>query len=157
MMQAVQPQLHLQPQYSHGAIALPNRAKRLLVIDDAITVPQSTIDVLGKRAIALSLSPQHNAIQSITDILRQSSEITCLHLFAQERDNQVWLGDTLLDAQTVERYSWDFQAWFSHLYSRALLRRPQIHVHCPLAHSGAFKLAVSNPLSLLTGADVIAA
>ncbi len=158
MMQAVQPQPHLQLQFLQQAAALPaSQADQLVVIDDGMTVPQAALDTLGNRAIALSLSPQHNAIKVIADVLRQHSAITCLHLVAQERDNQIWLGDILLDAQAVERYSWDFQDWFSSSYSRMIVKRPQIHVYCQSAGHAAFKLSVLNPLALLTGADIFIA
>lgn len=154
-MQAVQP--HVQQYADHGAITFPaTRAKGLVVLDDRMTVPPSILDRVEKRAIACSVSQHQNAIEMITDILGQHPSITCLYLFARQQENRFWLGSLVLDADTIEQYSWELQAWFSHAYSQVMLKRPQIHVYCGLECNGAFKLAVLNPLSLLTGAEVIA-
>lgn len=146
-MQAVQPTS--QP-ISHVANV---RAKRLVVVDDRVTVSPSTINTF-KRAIALSIAPQDNPFQMIALTLRKYVAIDCVHVFARCQDGVVQLGNVTLDAKTVERYSWDLQDWFSHIYSQVVVRRPQIHIHCESLGDVNLEPSVLNALSQLTGADV---
>ena len=149
-MQAVQP--HTSQPLSHFAKV---RAKRLVVIDDRVTVSPSTLNALDKRAIALSIAPQDNSFQMIALTLRKYAAVDCVHVFAKCQDGMVQLGNVTLDATTIEQYSWDLQDWFSHIYSQVVVKRPQILIHYEPLCNASVEPPVLNALSQLTGAEVI--
>lgn len=148
-MQAV----HTQPSQD-TLLSLSTRAKTLLVMNDDVIVPPALMKKVGKGAIALSLSPDQNGIQMIAKLLRDYGAIDCLHIVATSRAGEVYLGNTPLTVSAIEQYSWDLQDWFTHVYSRVVRRRPQIHIHCLAGEADALNISVMNALEQLTGADV---
>ncbi|MEM9449346.1 MAG: DUF4347 domain-containing protein [Cyanobacteria bacterium P01_E01_bin.6] len=149
-MQAVQPQL-----FQPSAHLSPIRAKKLIVMDESVSVPQSTIESLSKRAIALSITSHQDVFQVISSTLRCQRTITCLHLFAQSQNGLIQCGHSVIDCNSIEQYSWDLHDWFVSVSNHVLMKRPQIHVH--LRSSGLVQIEpnILSALTQLTGAEVI--
>lgn len=68
-------------------------------------------------AVSAILPSHTNGITEIATLLAQCPNVQTVHLCTSGKPGQLNLGSVVLTADTVERYSWDIQAWFGFIPS----------------------------------------
>lgn len=125
----------------------------LVAIDASIPDSETLASSVVTGAIALILDPEQDGIAQITQALQQHPTITNLHIVSQGAPGVLYLGNTQLSSQTLDRYSWDLQAWFAS--PLASVTSALMLCGCNVAE-GSVGDDFMNKLQYLTGARIAA-
>lgn len=126
-------------------------AQRLIVIDPAVGV--HPIAASPEDEIVVILTPAQDGISQISEILQANPSITTLHIIAPAAPGCLQLGSVQLSLETLDRYAWTLQAWFS---SSPHFVVPVLVLHgCDVA-AGAAGEEFLKRLRDLTGAEITA-
>lgn len=122
------------------------------VCPSAQELGQSTVEQTA--LLAISVDENEDSIQCITELMRQHLDIVHLDLMVHAQSEGLYLGKNCLNADTLERYAWDLQEWFSGVHSLAMGDRPCIHIHVLGVRDIKQLNCITSTLVHLTGADV---
>lgn len=87
-----------------------------LVFVDAKVHNDHELDALLRPGVTLiHLDADRNGIEQITQAVAQYQAVSSIHLVAHGNPGALYLGNVELSLQTLERYAWDIQQWFSPL------------------------------------------
>jgi hypothetical protein len=84
----------------------------LAVIDTGVDNYQHLVAGVTPGIKVLVLNPDQDGIEQITQALKTHSNITTLHIVAHGEPGCLFLGNTQLSLDTIDRYAWDLTSWF---------------------------------------------
>jgi Domain of unknown function (DUF4347) len=87
--------------------------KMLLVIDPGVDDYQTLAAGAIAGAEVAVLDANRNGIEQITELLKIHSDIHSLHLVSHGASGCLYLGNAQLTLETIDRYAWDLQNWFT--------------------------------------------
>ena len=125
----------------------------IVFVDSSVEDYQQLVDDIdqsGGTQVVL-IDSQSDGVDQISDFLSRHSGIESIHIVSHGTDGEVRLGNTLLNADTLERYAGQIAAWGSSLTSSADI----LFYGCDLAATEDGQHVI-EALSELTGADVVA-
>ncbi|MEP0912397.1 DUF4347 domain-containing protein [Leptolyngbya sp. GB1-A1] len=146
---AVKPASECFTSESQSAVSSQPGAGMLVVIDSAVEDYELLVNGVLDGAKAIILQPEQDGIEQITLALKQHPNTTSLHIVSHGTPGSVQLGNTYLSLDTLERYSWDLQSWFTSSSAGLLL------YGCNVAAEPAGILFLKQ-LHQLTGANIAA-
>ncbi len=116
------------------------------LVNDLVTQHSGTVQFE-----VVLLDPHHDGITQIGELLAGRTGVDAIHIISHGSDGHLLLGDTMLDAQTLDSRANDIAAW-----SAGLSVNADILIYgCDVAHDGVGRALVDG-LARLTGADVAA-
>ncbi|MBD2022847.1 DUF4347 domain-containing protein, partial [Leptolyngbya sp. FACHB-711] len=136
------------PESQSAASSQPG-AGMLVAIDSAVEDYELLVNGVLDGAKVIILQPEQDGIEQITLALKQHPNTTSLHIVSHGTPGSVQLGNTYLSLDTLERYSWDLQSWFTSSSADLLL------YGCNVAAEPAGILFLKQ-LHQLTGANIAA-
>jgi Domain of unknown function (DUF4347) len=99
------------------AAATPNVAahaeKMLIVIDPGVDDYQALAAGAIAGATVVVLDAAKNGIEQITELLKFHADVDSLHLISHGASGCIYLGNAQLTLETIDRYAWDLQNWFT--------------------------------------------
>jgi Ca2+-binding RTX toxin-like protein len=98
----------------------------LVVIDPRVASPSSLATGVLAGVSAIVLNPDEDGILQITEALQTRPQITELHLLSHGAPGVLYLGNTQLSLETLDRYAPLLQTWFSHPDSTLVLYGCQV-------------------------------
>ena len=126
----------------------------IVFVDAAVEDYQELIDGIGQESgdtdIVL-IDSQSDGIAQITEYLAQHTGIESVHIVSHGSDGEVRLGNTVLNATTLDRYAGQIASWNGSLTSSADI----LFYGCDLVASDDGQYLI-DALSELTGADIAA-
>ena len=126
----------------------------IVFVDSTVEDYQQLVDDIdlgsGETQIVL-IDSQSDGIDQITEFLAQHTGIESVHIVSHGSDGQVRLGNTVLNAQTLDRYAGQIASWNGSLTSSADI----LFYGCDLAASEDGRYLI-DAVSELTGADIAA-
>ena len=87
--------------------------KLLIVIDPGVDDYQALAAGAIEGATVAVLDADRNGIDQITELLKIHSDVHSLHLVSHGTAGCLHLGSAQLTLETIDRYAWDLQNWFS--------------------------------------------
>jgi large repetitive protein len=127
----------------------------LVCIDSGIANYQSLVGSVNSGVQAIVLDKTQNGIEKITEALHTYPSIHTVHIISHGSPGCLYLGNVSLNLETLNRYSWDLQSWFSRS-SKLPVIAPQILLYgCNVASGDAGEEFLNN-LHLLTQASIAA-
>ena len=129
----------------------------IVVIDASVDDFQAILDSLEEQSglardfIVLVTRPDQDGIVEITKALNQLENVTAIHIISHARDGEIFLGNAVLDFNSLADRAGELASWRTHLNSNADL----LFYGCDLAASNAGEQLVGQ-LSGLIGADIAA-
>lgn len=97
------------------------------------------------------LNPQKDGIEQITEFLRQHPQIKTVHIVSHGSPGCVYLGNSELSLNTLEKYTPKLKSWFKENTSKAML----LLYGCKVASGDAGEEFI-NKLHHITGAEIAA-
>ena len=131
--------------------------REIVVIDASIDDYQTILDGIGKQAgiardiTVLITRPNQDGIGEITALLTQLENVTAIHIISHARDGEIFLGNSVLNLNSLADRAGDLAIWRAHLSSSADL----LIYGCDLAASDVGEQFVDQ-LAVLTEADIAA-
>jgi uncharacterized delta-60 repeat protein len=124
-------------------------SETLVVIDPSVDAYQILANGVVENVSVVILTSDCDGINQITQILQRHPQITDVHIVSHGSPGCLYLGNSQLNLETIERYSCDLQSWFSSADSSLIL------YGCSVAADDAGAEFVEK-LHQLTGANVAA-
>ena len=123
----------------------------IVFVDSSVEDYQQLVDDIGQSGgtQVVLIDSQSDGVDQITDYLSRHSGIESIHIVAHGTDGEVRLGNTVLNANTLDRYSGQIASWGSSLTSSADI----LFYGCDFAATEDGRLVI-EALSELTGADI---
>ena len=146
-----------QDEKEQQAAITEEQRQEVVFIDESVTEFQSFIDDLEDNSNGsttyeiILLEGDRNGIDQINETLSAYNEVDALHIISHGDDGAVKLGNTWLNANNFDQYSYSLTAWGSSLDPNADI----LIYGCNLAESANGEQFVDE-LAQLTGADVAA-
>ena len=131
--------------------------REVIFVDEAVDdVDQLIADLesqreKGRQSDIVALDSDHDGIAQISAYLSQQQDVAAVHVISHGADGEVVLGNSRLNAATLDGYAEAIEGWQQALSSDADL----LFYGCNLA-AGDDGQDLVNSLTLLTGADVAA-
>ena len=141
--------LHRSPSASqHHNSAMTRR--EIVFIDPVVTdYPDLVAGVrLGVEVVVLEATA--DGVEQISHVLAQHHNLAAVHIVSHGSPGRVQLGTSELSLETIDRYSWELQAWAESLINEAEL----LIYGCEVAQGDRGWVFV-NMLHSLTGANVV--
>ncbi|HEY9747978.1 MAG TPA: DUF4347 domain-containing protein [Allocoleopsis sp.] len=132
------------PDLSH-----PAASREIVFIDPAVTDYADLAAGVRSGVEVIVLEATADGVEQISRFLAQRRNLTAVHLVAHGSPGRVQLGTSELSLETIDRYSWDLQAWAESLTHTAEL----LLYGCEVAQGDRGWIFV-NMLHSLTGADI---
>ncbi|MEW6494201.1 MAG: DUF4347 domain-containing protein [Cyanobacteriota bacterium] len=132
---------------------LENRYKTsstIVFIDSAVDDYQSLVNGVIPEAEVIVLDSTHDGVVQITEVLQGRNDIAAIHIVSHGSPGCLYLGNTQLNFDTLERYASQLQVWATSLTSSPILL-----YGCNVAAGDAGTEFVQR-LHQLTGADIAA-
>ncbi|MBW4661701.1 MAG: DUF4347 domain-containing protein [Drouetiella hepatica Uher 2000/2452] len=133
----------------------PRSTQTLVAIDSGVDFPKTLAAGVAEGATTLILDAKRDGIAQITAALKQYPEITSLHLFTHGTPGCLHLGNAQLSLDTLDRYAWDLQTWFSPSLN-TLHAIPQLLLYACNVAAGNIGIEFIAKLHHLTGANIAA-
>ncbi|MEO0942019.1 MAG: DUF4347 domain-containing protein, partial [Cyanobacteria bacterium J06642_12] len=134
---------------------IPSQNTKLLFIDSSVQDAEVLLQGLKSGVKAIALDPQRDGVIQITEVLREYRWVETVHILSHGSPGCLYLGNTKLDLQSLDTYSWALTAWFE----RSLPKRdesPSVVLYgCNVAAGDAGEEFLSK-LNNLTGAHIAA-
>ena len=86
----------------------------LVVIDPGIAESAMLAAAVLPGAVAVMLNGDRDGIEQITEILQQYPSVTSLHLICHGVPGMLYLGNSALSLETIDRHAAHLQTWLSH-------------------------------------------
>ncbi|MBD2485737.1 DUF4347 domain-containing protein, partial [Planktothrix sp. FACHB-1365] len=130
---------------------IQNSHQTLVVIDSQVENYETLLQGIDPNAEVVVLDPNQDGIHQITSLLSNFKNIDSLQIIAHGSSGSIQLGNTILDNQTLNQYTAQFQQWQTQLTADADI----LLYGCNVASGSLGQSFVTN-LSQLTGADIAA-
>ncbi len=85
----------------------------LLFIDSSVENYQALIEGVIPETEVIILHPAQDGIGQITAALKGRTDIAAVHIVSHGSPGCLYLGNTRLSLETLDRYAQDLQTWFS--------------------------------------------
>ena len=143
------------------AASCNSSSRMLVIIDPGVEEYQTLVNGTVDGADVVVLDGDRDGIEQITEILHQYSASSIshpaffsLHLVSHGSSGRLDLGNSQLSLETIDRYAWDLQSWFSAFSSPHAT--PTLLIYgCNVAQGDRGK-AFIHQLQLFTGAAIAA-
>ena len=103
------------------AEALISNARELVVIDKGVDDYQQLLHSIKPGIYGVVLNPDRDGVQQITQVLRNYRGVETLHILSHGSPGCLYLGNTQLSLETLDKYGEDLQKWFIEVPSANLL------------------------------------
>ncbi|MBE9146569.1 DUF4347 domain-containing protein, partial [Planktothrix mougeotii] len=130
---------------------IQNSHQTLVVIDSQVENYETLLQGIDPNAEVVVLDPNQDGIHQITSLLSNFKNIDSLQIIAHGSSGSIQLGNTILDNQTLNQYTRQFQQWQTQLTADADI----LLYGCNVASGSLGQSFVTN-LSQLTQTDVAA-
>ncbi len=140
--------------FSHLADTPPaetDSGTTLLIVDPRVQDYQSLIADLDPSVQVYVLDPTRDGVSQISEILAESDNVSSLQILSHGGVGKVYLGTTVLDAQSLDAYAGELAQWDASLSDGADI----LLYGCQVGADDA-GIAFVNHLGELTGADIAA-
>ena len=132
-------------------------------VDPEVNDYKTLVNAIASSMEVFILDPTRDGVRQITQILKQHTDLSEVHIFSHGSVGRVQLGNTWLSANNLDNYRTSLQHWFSltqpqpsNLQLHSIPNRPDLLLYgCEVA-AGTEGLTLVQTLSELTGADVAA-
>ncbi|HEY9613031.1 DUF4347 domain-containing protein, partial [Allocoleopsis sp.] len=140
------------PQFASQSLSIPASTTREIVfIDSAVTDYSDLVAGVRSRVEVIVLNAMRDGVEQISEVLAQRKDLTAVHLVSHGSPGRVQLGAIELSLETVNRYTWQLQAW-----AEALTDAAELLIYgCEVAKGDRGRVFV-NMLHTLIGANVAA-
>ncbi|MFN6484498.1 DUF4347 domain-containing protein [Nostoc sp. DedQUE02] len=125
-------------------------ANRLVIIDPKVENYETLVAGVLPNTSVVVLDNDRDGIEQINQVLASYQEVNSLHIVSHGAPGRVYLGNSQLSNETLNRYAEDVQSWSSLLSSASVLL-----YGCNIA-SGEIGEAFLSKLHQLTGANIAA-
>jgi hypothetical protein len=126
----------------------------LIIIDPSVPSYQQLVQGVTIPAHVHILDPDADGVAQMTQLLAQLPNIQTLHVVSHGSPGCLYLGNSQLSADTLERYSWELQSWFNS--STVATSQSSILLYgCSVAAEDA-GIELINKLHHFTGASIAA-
>lgn len=132
------------PDLSHSAAS-----REIVFIDPAVTDYTDLVAGVRSGAEVIVLEAAADGVEQISQVLAQRQNLTAVHLVSHGSPGRVQLGTSELSLETIDRYSWELQAWAESLTNSAEL----LIYGCEVAQGDRGWVFV-NMVHSLTGANI---
>ncbi|WP_313930203.1 DUF4347 domain-containing protein [Trichocoleus sp. FACHB-262] len=119
-------------------------------MDPAVTNYPELVAGVRSGVEVVVLEAMADGVEQISSVLAQRHNLTAVHVVSHGSPGRVQLGTSELSLETIDRYSWELQAWAESLTNTAEL----LIYGCEVAQGDRGWVFV-NMLHSLTGADVV--
>jgi large repetitive protein len=136
----------------HAADLDANESRQIVFISAGVFDPDYVANQLDPAYEIYLIEPGTDAIQQIAEALEGRSDISAIHLIGHGEEGRLFLGDTVLDADSMEGAH---RAWLESI-GQSLSANADILIYGCDFTSGEEGLAAASLLSAITGADVAA-
>lgn len=124
----------------------------LVIVDSNVADADKLVAGVLPQAAAIVLDPSRDGVLQITEALQLRPYVTSLHIICHGEPGRLFLGNAQLSLETLERYAWDLQSWFS---SRSSNTPTVLLYGCHVA-AGIAGADFLTKLHQLTGAGIAA-
>ncbi|MEG5239471.1 DUF4347 domain-containing protein, partial [Microcoleus sp. A6-D4] len=131
--------------------AEPEAKKSLVVVDSRVENYRQLIGGIKAGTEVFVLSQTREAIDQITEIVRQRHNINSLHIVSHGREAAIAIGSTELNIDNLETYSSQLQQW-----GKAFNEQGNILIYGCNVAAGESGIKFIQKLSELTGANIAA-
>lgn len=132
------------PDLSH-----PTANHEIVFIDPAVTDYADLVAGVRSGVEVIVLEAAADGVEQISHVLAQRQNLTTVHLVSHGSPGLVQLGTSELSLETIDRYSWELQAWAESLTNSAEL----LIYGCEVALGDRGWIFV-NMVHSLTGANI---
>ncbi|MGD1704756.1 DUF4347 domain-containing protein, partial [Dapis sp. BLCC M229] len=87
-------------------------ARELVIIDGGVDDYQQLLQGIKPGIYGMVLNPDRDGVEQITQILRNYRGIETLHILSHGSPGCLYLGNTQLSLETLDKYTEDLQQWF---------------------------------------------
>ncbi|MEH2461293.1 DUF4347 domain-containing protein [Nostoc sp.] len=126
-------------------------ATQLVFIDSQVENYQSLVAGVLPNTTVVVLDPNRDGIEQISQVLASHQEVNSLHIVSHGAPGRVYLGNSQLSHEMLNRYAWQLMGWANTLSADAQL----LLYGCEVAQTEQ-GMAFVHRLSELTGAVVAA-
>ncbi|MBD2502393.1 DUF4347 domain-containing protein [Anabaena azotica] len=85
----------------------------IIFIDHAVTSYQKLLDAIVTKTETVILDQHRDGVEQITQLLSQYRRVENVHIISHGSPGCLYLGNTQLSLNTLQRYTQDLQTWFS--------------------------------------------
>ncbi|MEM9218061.1 MAG: SdrD B-like domain-containing protein, partial [Cyanobacteria bacterium P01_F01_bin.150] len=120
---SIPPSLHL-PQTNHAGKAQRPIFGTIAFVDANIDHYDHLVQGIASDTAVIKIPSDQDGVRYITSYLKENQEKYRIYIVAHGEPGALFLGSTTLSLDTLDRYSWDIQGWFSpraYLTSSALV------------------------------------
>ncbi|MEP0871267.1 DUF4347 domain-containing protein [Trichocoleus desertorum AS-A10] len=121
----------------------------IVFIDPAVTNYPELVAGVRSGVEVVVLEAMADGVEQISSVLAQRHNLTAVHVVSHGSPGRVQLGTSELSLETIDRYSWELQAWAESLTNTAEL----LIYGCEVAKGDRGWVFV-NMVHSLTGANV---
>ncbi|MGL5132461.1 MAG: DUF4347 domain-containing protein, partial [Planktothrix sp.] len=131
--------------------SIQDQVKTVVFIDSSVENYETLLQGVDPSAEVIILDPNQDGIDQISSILSTQKDIDALHIISHGESGSLQLGNTVLDQNTLSKYTEQFQKWQTGLSENADI----LLYGCNVASGSLGQSFVTN-LSQLTQADIAA-
>ncbi|GAB4460850.1 MAG: hypothetical protein OHK0037_08760 [Elainellaceae cyanobacterium] len=135
-------------------MSISKSAHTLVVFDRGIADLETLVSGVLDAAGVLVLDAQQDAIAQITAVLTQYPQVNQVHLVSHGSEGCLRLGDRPLSLETLDRYAWELQSWFSAAANAP--SQPMLILYGCRVAAGEAGAEFLQKLHQLTGATIVA-
>jgi hypothetical protein len=123
--------------------------REIVFIDPAVTDYPDLVAGVRSNVEVIVLEAMADGVEQISSVLAQRQNLTAVHLLSHGSPGRVQLGTSELSLETIDRYSWQLQAW-----AEALTNKAELLIYGCEVTQGDRGWVFVNMLHSLTGAIV---
>jgi len=138
------------PPSDSSSLSTPVASREIVFIDPAVTDYSDLVTGVRSRVEVVVLEATADGVEQISHVLAQHRNLAVVHIVSHGSSGRVQLGASELSLETIDRYSWELQAWAESLINEAEL----LIYGCEVAQGDRGWVFV-NMLHSLTGANVV--
>jgi hypothetical protein len=106
---------------SHSLSTQASATREIVFIDPAVTDYPDLVAGVRSNVEVIVLEAMADGVEQISSVLAQRQNLTAVHLVSHGSPGRVQLGTSELSLETIDRYSWQLQAWAEALTNTAEL------------------------------------
>ena len=123
--------------------------REIVFIDPAVTDYPDLVAGVRSNVEVIVLEAMADGVEQISSVLAQRQNLTAVHLLSHGSPGRLQLGTSELSLETIDRYSWQLQAW-----AEALTNKAELLIYGCEVTQGDRGWVFVNMLHSLTGANV---
>ena len=142
-------------------LSTPVASREIVFIDPTVTDYSDLAAGVRSGVEVVVLDAIADGVEQISNVLAQHQNLTAVHVVSHGSPGRVQLGTSELSLETIDRYSWQLQAWAESLtntaefliYGCEVAKGDRGWVFVNMLHSLTGANVVDSPLSRLTNAN----